>query len=265
MDLIQIVVLAIVQGITEFLPISSSGHLILIPHLTKWPDQGLAYDVAAHLGSLAAVVLYFKSDMSALSRAWLSSVRTRRLDDASRLAWFVLLGTLPVGAVGLIAHQFIAAHLRATTVIATTTLLFGLLLWWADASGSRKRGLQQLSLRDVIIIGLAQALALVPGTSRSGVTITAGLALGLTRSAAAKFSFLLSVPVIVLASGLEIAQLSRQHEAQPWGDLLLVVLLAFGCAYACVFAFMKLIERIGVWPFVVYRCALAGWLLVIAL
>lgn len=252
----HLIVLAVVQGVTEFLPISSSGHLILLPRVAGWPDQGLAFDVAAHLGSLGAVTLYFREDIAALSRAWIHSLTSGVIDIQARLAWGVLIATVPVGVMGLLAHDAIATDLRTPQVIATATVFFGLALWWMDVRGRRTRGLKSLSLIDAFLIGCVQTLALIPGTSRSGVTMTAALAFGFSRQAAARLSFLLSIPVIVLASGLEIVELSASAEPQPWGELGFVVLLAGLSAYVCIAIFLQFIERVGMLPFVLYRIAL---------
>ncbi len=262
MSELQIIVLALVQGLTEFLPISSSAHLILIPQLTDWPDQGLAFDVAAHLGSLVAVCAYFHRDLVRLTQDWFASLGARRLVGESGLAWAVLFGTVPVGLAGLLAHDFIAAELRSTSVIAAATIGFGALLWWADVQGAKRRTESSLGIRDVVVIGCAQALALIPGTSRSGITMTAALALGLTRQAAARFSFLLSIPVIVLASALEIRELAAAGVTQPWHELGLIVALSALSAYACIHLFLTFIERLGMWPFAIYRFVLGAFLLV---
>lgn len=261
MATLHLIVLAVVQGVTEFLPISSSGHLILLPHIAGWPDQALAFDIAAHLGSLGAVTLYFREDIVALTRAWVQSLTSGVIDIQARLAWGVLIATVPVGILGLLAHDAIATDLRTPQIIAAATILFGLALWWTDARGRRTRGLKSLSLIDALFIGCAQALALIPGTSRSGVTMTAALAIGLSRQAAARFSFLLSIPVIVLAGGLEIVQLGSSTAPQPWGELSFVVLLAGLSAYVCIAVFLQFIERVGMLPFVVYRIALGCALL----
>ncbi len=254
----HLIVLAIVQGITEFLPVSSSGHLILLPRVAGWPDQGLAFDVAAHLGSLGAVALYFRADISVLAHAWMRSLTDGVIDLQAKLAWGVLIATVPVGVLGLVARDAIASDLRTPQIVAAATVLFGLALWWMDVRGRRDRDLDSLRLRDALLIGCAQALALIPGTSRSGVTMTAALALGLTRRSAARFSFLLSMPVIVLASVLEIVELSASEGSQPWGDLSLVILFAGISAYACIAAFLRIIERVGMLPFVLYRIALGA-------
>jgi undecaprenyl-diphosphatase len=253
--------LALLQGLTEFLPISSSAHLILMPRLLGWQDQGLAFDVAVHVGTLAAVVIYFRHDINRLLLAWLQSCVRRQLTDDARLAWFVLLGTLPVALAGLLLHDFIETWLRSPLVIALATIGFGLLLGVADWRGRQQRSESGLRLSDVVWIGLAQALALIPGTSRSGITMTAGLALGLTRSAAARFSFLLSVPVIIMAGGYETLKLLQQAGPVAWGDLVLGTGVAAASAYLCIHLFLRLIERVGMLPFVIYRVLLGVLLL----
>lgn len=263
MNELQLIVLAVVQGLTEFLPISSSGHLVLIPHVTGWPDQGLAFDIAAHLGSLVAVVFYLAPQLRQLTSGFFLSLSTRELNPDARLAWAVLLGTIPVGLVGLAAHDFIGTHLRTTFVIAMTTIVFGLALLYADVRGQRTRALAQLQWRDVLLIGLAQALALIPGTSRSGITMTAALLLGLNREASARFSFLLSIPVIVLASGKETLDLINTGMAQPWLQLFSVAAFSAVSAYACIYLFMQFIERLGMWPFALYRLLLGAVLLLV--
>ncbi len=261
MDLIQIIVLALVQGLTEFLPISSSAHLILVPILTHWQDQGLVFDVAVHAGTLSAVVLYFRRELRGMTIDWFASLGGRHSAD-SRLAWAVLIGTIPVGIAGLIFKDYISDNLRTPLVIAVTTIVFGLLLWYSDARGKRDRDEYSLTWKDILLIGCAQAVALIPGTSRSGITITAALLLGLNRQAAARFSFLLSIPVIVLAGGLELIDYLEVASLSHINDILLGALLSAVSAYACIHLFLKLLERIGMLPFVVYRLILGVVLLV---
>ncbi len=249
----------------DFLPISSSAHLILLPYLSGWQDQGLAFDVAVHVGTLAAVVAYFRTDLTQMSAAWWGQVRGGPASADSRLAWAVLLGTIPVGLAGLLFNDLIELHLRSPLVIAATTLLFGLLLGWADWRGRRQRSEHQLRWADVFWIGCAQALALIPGTSRSGITMTAGLLLGLTREGAARFSFLLSIPVITLAGGLQTLKLIQAGPVVPWGSILLGTLTAALSAYLCIHLFLKFLQRIGMAPFVIYRLALGAVLLVLFL
>lgn len=258
MDTLHAVWLALLQGLTEFLPISSSGHLILLPSFLGWPDQGLAFDVAVHVGTLTAVLAYFRQDLQKLTRSWLGSLLTWKLDEHSRLAWGVLLGTIPVGLAGLAMSDVVSTALRDPMVIAATTIGFGLLLGAADSLGKRSRDEHSLTLKDVMLIGVAQAVALIPGTSRSGITMTAGLLLGLTREAAARFSFLLSIPVIVLAGGLEGMELLHSPVAVDWNALFLGTAVSAVSAYLCIHFFLKLVGRVGMWPFVIYRLLLGA-------
>ncbi len=256
MDFLQIISLAILQGLTEFLPISSSAHLILLPLVTGWQDQGLAFDVAVHVGTLSAVVLYFRQTLHTISKDWYSSLTQRQAVGESNLAWAVLFGTIPVGLAGLLLGDFIETSLRSPLVIATTTIIFGLLLGWADWYGKQQRTEHQLNWKDVLIVGIAQAIALIPGTSRSGITMTAGLILGLNRQAAAHFSFLLSIPVILLAGGLKTIELIQSNLNTDWIAILSGATLSAISAYICIHLFLKLLERIGMWPFVIYRMLL---------
>lgn len=260
MDFIQIVLLAILQGLTEFLPISSSAHLILLPKLSGWHDQGLAFDVAVHVGTLSAVVWYFRHDLQVMFRDWFASLAQRKRVGDSSLVWAVGFGTIPVGLGGLLFKDVVETSLRAPMVIAWATVGFGLLLWWADVRGKRLRDEHTIGWKDVVIIGIAQAIALIPGTSRSGITMTAGLTLGLTRSAAARFSFLLSIPVIVLAGGFNGVELATSDAAVDWGALIFGTLISGISAYLCIHFFLKLLEQTGMLPFVVYRLGLGAFL-----
>ena len=262
MEAVQVIALAALQGLTEFLPISSSAHLILLPAVVSWPDQGLEFDIAVHVGTLAAVIAYFRQQLSGMSRGWWRSLSTRRLDAEARLAWAVLFATIPVGLAGLALSAMGSDGLRSPLVIAVATLVFALLLWWADARGSRLRDEGSIGWREVLVVGCAQALALIPGTSRSGVTMTAGLALGLSREAAARFSFLLSIPVIVLAGGLKVLEALADPAATEWSALIAGALISGVVAYATIHYFLRLLDRIGLLPFVLYRIVLGVVLLV---
>jgi len=259
MEIEQIIVLALLQGFTEFLPVSSSAHLILVPKIIQgWGDQGLAFDVAVHVGTLLAVMFYFRKQLGPMAVDWTLSLSGKRNSENSRLAWAVLLGTIPVGLAGLIFKDYIELNLRSTTVIASATIGFGLLLWWADARGARARDESTINIKDVLIIGFAQALALIPGTSRSGITITAALMMGLRRDAAARFSFLLSIPVIVLSGGLVTLDLIKEPIPVDWVALGLGVVVSGITAFVCIHLFLKLLDKIGMLPFVIYRLMLGG-------
>lgn len=253
MTLIQIITLALVQGFTEFLPISSSAHLILVPLITGWQDQGLAFDIAVHIGTLTAVMFYFKKEIVNMAVDWTASCIKRERVGESMLAWAVIVATIPVVIVGLLLGDFVDTTLRSPLVIATTTLGFGFLLLIADVRGKQQRDEHSLGWRDIIIIGVAQAIALIPGTSRSGITMTAALMLGLTRSAAARFSFLLSIPAILASGSYKSLQLVKSDIAVNWNEIFLGVFLSGLIAYACIHIFLKLLERVGMMPFVIYR------------
>ena len=257
-DWLQAVLLALVQGLTEFLPVSSAAHLILPSQLLGWPDQGLAFDVAVHVGSLLAVVAWLRRDLAQLLVDCRQSISQRRLNPGSRMVLYLAVATLPVGLAGLLAADLVAGQLRSIWVIASTTLVFGLLLGFADLRG-RRRGIDSAGLtwRSVLWIGLAQALAIVPGTSRSGVTMTMALLCGLGRREAARFSFLLAIPVIAAAGLQQALELGRGEVVMEWGQLLLATLTSALAAYACIGAFLALIERVGFLPFAVYRVLLA--------
>ena len=264
MDPIQAIVLALVQGLTEFLPISSSAHLILLPALVGWSDQGLAFDVAVHVGTLGAVVAYLARDLERLVLGWVRSVfRGRPFAPEGRMAWTVLAATVPVGIAGLLAGDMVEHHLRTPMVIAVANLVFALLLFAADRWGSGTRGEESLTIAGAVMIGCAQAFALIPGASRSGTTITAGLALGLAPRIAARFSFLLAVPVIALAGGAKGVELLAAPGAVDWTSLGVGALVAGVSAYACIGAFLALVTRLGLWPFAVYRIALGAVLIVL--
>jgi undecaprenyl-diphosphatase len=261
MDIAQIIILAIVQGLTEFLPISSSAHLILVPLILEWPDQGLVFDVAVHLGSLIAVLGYFRHEVVAMILAWSKSLAGGASSDDSRLAWWVILGTIPAVLVGFIFKGIIETELRSPWVIAIATIVFGLLLWLADLGKSKLRNESQLKLFDIVVIGCFQALALIPGTSRSGITMTAGLLLGLTRQAAARFSFLLSIPIIFASATLQIIELLQASHVIDWLALILALGLSALSAGICIRLFLGLIEKVGMLPFVIYRLLLGAVLI----
>jgi undecaprenyl-diphosphatase len=261
MDWLQVAVLSIVQGLTEFLPISSSAHLILVPVLTPWKDQGLAFDVALHIGSLAAVVFYFRHEIVRMTVSWAGSLRGGGMDEDARLAWWVLLATIPVCLVGVLNRDLIELGMRSPITIGVSLIGFGLLLGYADWRHRGTRSEYQLTMKDALLVGGAQVLALIPGTSRSGITITAALLLGMSREGAARFSFLMSIPVIALAGGLEVVGLIREAHEVDWAAVTVGAILSGISAYLCIHYFLAFIKRVGMQPFVVYRLLLGGWLL----
>lgn len=264
MDIIHTLILAFIQGVTEFLPISSSAHLILPSLLLGWEDQGLAFDVAVHVGTLAAVVIYFRKDLIELTCGWFGQFSSRSQSPESRLGWSLIIATVPAGLAGLIFHDLIATHLRSIWVLATTTLVFGLLLGLADRRTSSSRSMSDMTWRVALIVGAAQALALIPGTSRSGITMTAALFLGFSRMDAARFSFLLSIPIIALSGGFQALEVGAQANTD-WMRLLLGAAVSFISAYACIHLFLGIINRLSLMPFVIYRLLLGVILVVVAI
>lgn len=269
MQWFEVLVLSLIQGLTEFLPISSSAHLLLVPVFTHWQDQGLAFDIAVHFGSLMAVIAYFRKDLYQLFMAWWRSLLGRH-SAQSKLAWAIILSTIPVGLAGLLAKSFIETNMRSGAYMAYGLIGFGLLLGWADWRYSRitqqahkpeRRDEYNMTSRQVIIIALSQVLALIPGTSRSGITITAGLLTGMTREASARFSFLLSIPVIALAAGLQAVELNLQPGGYDLWPLFVGSIISALSAYACIHWFLTLIKKYGLQPFVWYRLLLGGYLL----
>jgi undecaprenyl-diphosphatase len=257
----QAVILGIVQGITEFLPVSSSGHLILVPYFLHWPDQGLDFDVAVNTGTLLAVLAYFHRDIRDLIAGFFSGApRSRDGEFAPRpMAWAILVGTIPAGIVGLLGKHWIETHLRNPWVIAATTLFYGLLLFLADRLGRKDRVLDHVTILDGLVIGCAQALALVPGTSRSGITITAALLLGFLRPSAARFSFLLTIPISVLAALKSAKDLMDAGAGAAQLVPMAIGLVVSGVVgYAVIAWLLAWLRRRDLTVFVVYRVILAA-------
>ncbi|OLF71386.1 undecaprenyl-diphosphatase [Maricaulis sp. W15] len=268
MSLIYLVILALVQGITEFLPISSSAHLILAPQLTGQNDQGPLIDVMAHAGSLLAVLAYFRRDIGAVAVGKLALLQGR-LTPGGRIALLVGASMPPIFIIAgaLVAFDLVDA-LRSPTVIAVSTLVFALPLWLADRYGPKVHTVETMNFKQATLIGLAQLFALIPGASRSGVTMTAGRALGLTRSESARFSMLMAIPVIGafgVISMIELARAGTDGGGASLTDGLIVAGLSFVTAWAAIAVLMKLVDRIGFLPFVLYRIALGLALLAFAI
>lgn len=252
----QIAVLALIQGITEFLPISSSAHLVLVPTLTGWPDQGLMIDVAVHLGSLGAVLVYFRSDVGSMLKGSLRALAGGRPDPGARLLVLIGFATIPVVTAGLILKLMTGNGLRSVVLIGIASLLFGILLYVVDRFAPCRRSLVEITPRHALIIGLAQALALIPGTSRAGVTITAARALGFQRDEAARFSMLLAIPTILAAGALLTIDLIELGQLGLGRDVVLAGTLAFAAALAAIVFLMRWLKHASFTPFVIYRCAL---------
>jgi len=255
-DWLHAIILALIQGLTEFLPISSSAHLIFPSQVLGWEDQGLAFDVAVHVGTLAAVIAYFKTDLLLMIKNALQAVQQRQLNHDLQLIFAVLIGTVPAGLTGLLFNDWIENNLRSVSVIASTTILFGILLGIADKRGLKLHSEGQINWKTGLIVGLAQALALIPGTSRSGITITMALFLGFNREASARFSFLLSIPLIAAGGGLKSFELAQTPGNVDWAQIFFAASLSAIVAYLTIKTFIKLLEKIGMMPFVIYRLLL---------
>ncbi|MGN8852503.1 undecaprenyl-diphosphate phosphatase [Anaerobiospirillum succiniciproducens] len=276
MPITHIVVLALIQGITEFLPVSSSAHLIFPSQLLGWDDQGIAFDVAVHLGTLLAVVIYYISDLYEITIHTIMSMITRKQTPQSRIGWFIIIGTIPAAVAGLLLEEFVSTAGRSIHIIAYTTIGFGLLLglasyvnrkmnWHTKANlhNNRPDSLRKLNLAQTLVIGFSQALALIPGTSRSGITMTAGLFLGMRPEAAARFSFLLSIPIILtsaLLEGIKLVTSDVPGVANPV-EMLVGGIIAFITALIVIALFMRFISKSGMAVFVIYRILLGFGLL----
>ncbi|WNG30507.1 undecaprenyl-diphosphate phosphatase [Cystobacter fuscus] len=265
MSLFQAIVLGLVQGLTEFLPISSTAHLRIVPELFGWADPGAAYSAVIQLGTVAAVLIYFRKDLVTLGRAFFQGLARRQpmATTESRLAWFVLVGTLPIGVCGLLFKKSIETSLRSLYVISASLILLALILFIVERLASHQRTLEQMTWRDGIIVGLWQALALIPGSSRSGTTITGALSLGLRREDAARYSFLLSIPATSLAGLFELKHLLEATERPSTLALVVGTLVAFGSGWAAIAWLLSYLRRRSTLVFIVYRVALGCLLLVL--
>jgi undecaprenyl-diphosphatase len=259
MGWIEAVILGLVQGLTEFLPVSSSAHLRIIgPLLPSGGDPGAAFTAITQIGTEAAVLLYFRRDIARIVRAWLRSLLERdgRNDPDARMGWLIIIGTLPIAVLGLLFKDAIEGSLRHLQLTATMLILFALALGAADHWGRKERTLEGLSWRDGLLFGFAQALALIPGVSRSGGTITAGLLMGYTREAAARYSFLLAIPAVLASGFYQLLRHGDDAVAVPAGPTALATLVAFGVGYLVIIGFLRLVSSRSYLPFVVYRIVL---------
>ena len=267
MSTLESIVLGIVQGLTEFLPISSTAHLRIVPAILGWEDPGAAFTAVIQLGTMAAVLLFFREDLWRIARAWLGSLRepAMRSQPDARIGWYIILGTIPIGIFGLAFKDQIENGARSLYLIGTTLIVLGLVLLAAERVSARQRQMEDIETRDGVLVGLAQALALVPGVSRSGATISAGLFLGLDRAAAARFSFLLSVPAVVLSGLFEMRDFldGGDHGADVAG-LAIATVLAFAVGYASIAFLLRFLASHSTYVFVGYRVALGALVLALA-
>lgn len=258
MSILQAIILGIVQGLTEFMPISSSAHLIIVPHLLGWEEHSLTFDVALHLGTLFAVVIYFHADLRHLLLDWLSSIRDRSLKSPyARLAWLIILGTIPAGIAGLLFEDVIATTLRDVRVAGVTLILLGILLYIAERVGARKKALADLTWQDSLWIGIGQALALIPGVSRSGSTLTAGLFRGIRRDDAARYSFLLGTPIIAAAGLQQTVKVARAGLPPDERLTFIAGMISAAIVGFLTIAFLlRYLRRHSTLPFIAYRISL---------
>ena len=265
MPILHLILVALIQGITEFLPISSSGHLILLPNLTGLTDQGQVIDVAVHVGTLGAVVLYFWSDVQRAIKGLPNVMRGKIEDPNASLALCLILATIPVVIAGLILKLTgFDDALSSMTVVGWATLVFGLVLYWADRTGSDRKTADQWTLRDAVIMGFWQVLALIPGTSRSGITITAARQLGFARQDAARLAMLMSIPTILASGVLLGAEVALSMDAAAAKDAAIGAAFAFVAALGALHFMMRLLRSVSFTPYVIYRIALGVVLLTIA-
>ena len=258
MDTLQLILLSLVQGLTEFLPVSSSAHLVLLSEFLGEEDQGIIFDVGVHFGTLLAALVYFRSD---LKKMIINLGSHKLLSEENNLTTNLVIGVIPILLAGFLLRDFINLHLRNSEVIAYATIIFGIFLYTAQLRKG-KEDLDSVNLKQALIIGLFQCLALIPGTSRSGITITAGLFLGLSATAASRFSFLLAIPTIGAIALAELIRISFIDITDNGTELSIALIISFLVAYISIDMFLKLIDRIGFTPFVIYRLLLGGWLLI---
>jgi undecaprenyl-diphosphatase len=263
-SLFEAIVLGLVQGLTEFLPISSTAHLRIVPAFVGWEDPGAAFTAVTQLGTMAAVLLYFRGDLMRIAVAWARSLvrREARREHDARLGWYILFGTIPIGIFGLLFKDQIENGARNLYLIGTTLIALGLVLLLAERVGKRTRKMDSLTARDAAAIGLAQAAALVPGVSRSGATITAGLFRGLERETAARYSFLLSIPAVVLSGLFELGSIGSGEREIGALPLVVATVLAFVVGYASIAFMLRFLARHSTVVFVAYRIALGTIVLV---
>lgn len=264
-DALQAIVLGIVQGLTEYLPVSSTAHLRIVPAFLGWEDPGAAFTAVTQLGTMAAVLLYFRTDLWRIARTWTASLRQPELRSNldARMGWYILLGTIPIAIFGFVFSDQIESGARDLYLIGTTLIVLGLVLLYAEHVARRDRSIEDITRKDGILIGFAQACALVPGVSRSGATITAGLFLGFDRESAARYSFLLSVPAVVLSGLFELRNIGDDEHAGVVPTIV-ATLLAFVVGYASIAFLLRWLAHHSTAIFVAYRVVLGTLVLVLA-
>ena len=267
LSLLEAVVLGIVQGLTEFLPISSSAHQRIVATFFGWEDPGAAFTAVTQLGTEAAVLIFFRHELWAIATKWLQSLRdpTLRSHPDAKMGWYIIVATIPIGILGLAFEQQIENGARDLYLIGTVLIVFALVLWYADERGTHARELHQISTRDGVLIGLAQSLALIPGVSRSGATMSAGLLLGLERPAAARFAFLLAVPAVVASGLFELVGILSGEEGgdEPFGYLVIATVISFVVGYAAIAWLLRYLAHHSVKLFVIYRVLLGSLVLIL--
>ena len=267
MDLFQSIILGILQGLTEFLPISSSGHLLILPAILGWDDPGAAFTAVIQLGTEAAVLIYFRQDLWNIGRDWLLSLRRTEMRGElnPRMGWYLIIATIPISILGLAFQDQIETAARNLWLVGSMLIIFGLILGWADRVGTRQRNVEGLSFRDGVVIGLAQSLALIPGVSRSGATISAGLFLGLDRESAARFAFLLAIPAVVLSGFYELYKLLSGKETfdEPMINIAVATVVAFFVGYAVIAWFLRYLTTHTMNAFVIYRLIVGSGVLIL--
>lgn len=267
MDLFQSIIIGLLQGLTEFLPISSSGHILIVPAILGWPDPGAAFTAVIQLGTEAAVLIYFRRDLWDIATTWLDSLRNpaRRRELNARMGWYLIAATVPIGILGLAFEDQIENAARNLWLVGTTLIVFGIVLGVADNVGSRRKDVGNLSMRDGILIGFAQSLALIPGVSRSGATISAGLFLGLDRRSAARFSFLLAIPAVVISGLFELKGIVSGEKAvgEPFINVIVATLVAFVVGYSVIAWLLRYLSTNSYAIFVGYRLLLGTGVLIL--
>ena len=261
---IEAIILGIVQGLTEFLPISSSAHVLIVSQLFGWEDPGAAFTAVTQIGTETAVILYFRKDIWRIVSTWTRSLAKAELRSSidARMGWYVIIGTIPIGILGYTFQDQIETVARDLWLVACTLIGFGIILGIADRAGRQTKSLEDLTMRDGVLYGMAQSLALIPGVSRSGATISGGLFLGYDRAAATRYAFLLAIPA-VMASGLFEATKIADEEVVSWGPTILATVIAFCVGYAVIAWLIRYITTNSYLPFVIYRIGLGSLVLVL--